>query len=445
MQAFIPASRSLGNDSLGEENRPIEAAGEVDPDMAGNPIMLNTEETSPMRLDWTPPMDQSGSNSVANTRPTSRNVGTDQDQDPIPLSDPLIAMVSGINTATSTTSKTPPSYFGELCDMNFPFGKLVRQDSENTDRFSTEESSETHTTGLEVPTPASSSGSLQLHDVITTQVQLLTAQVKSIDFEHFHHAWPFLHSPTFAPEKQTTLLTSALANVSMWMENANSHHLVPYQLNQELTRVLMPKITEEAFDIPLPTLQALVITLIYAILGDASTSTLNWAAQWTDIAICTLRRLGVLDDRWLPEEHIKSADERWIQTEEMKRLVYAVFRIDTYLCIILDRPPTMRYQEFGLPLPVSEAMWRAETREDRTNFHWYEPAGRTKSAFSTMVRDGLESQGFGVGYLRMPHLSLEDNHFSLCAFSSELWGVSKEAHEDHHRNYRSPELNRTSD
>lgn len=105
----------------------------------------------------------------------------------------------------------------------------------------------------------------------------------------------------------------------------------------------------------------------------------------------------------------------------------------------------MRYQEFGLPLPVSEALWRAETRAERTNFQWYEPAGRTKSAFSTMVRDGLESQGFMTGYLRMPHLSLEDNHFSLCAFLSELWGVSKEAHEEHHRNYRSPELNRTAD
>ncbi|KAJ5649895.1 uncharacterized protein N7484_003618 [Penicillium longicatenatum] len=306
-------------------------------------------------------------------------------------------------------------------------------------------------TGPEISTPASSSGWLQLHEAITSQVQFITAQVKSIDFEHFHQAWPFLHIPTFAPEKQTNLLTSGLANLSMWMQNANRHHLVPYAINQELQRTLMPRITEEtlterpAAEIPLPTLQALVITLVYAILGDAPASTLNWAAQWTDIAISTLRRLGVLDDRWSPDEQLQSADDRWVQTEEMKRLVYAVLRIDTYLCIILDRPPTMRYQEFGPPLPVSEALWRAETRADRTNFHWYEPAGRTKSAFSTMVRDGLESQGFMTGYLRMPHLSLEDNHFSLCAFLSELWGVSKEAHEEHHRNYRSPELNRTAD
>ncbi|KAJ6119020.1 hypothetical protein N7471_013640 [Penicillium samsonianum] len=105
----------------------------------------------------------------------------------------------------------------------------------------------------------------------------------------------------------------------------------------------------------------------------------------------------------------------------------------------------MRYQEFGPPLPVSDDLWRAKTRADRTNLQWYEPAGRTKSAFFTMVRDGLESRGFMTGCLRMPQLSLEDNHFSLCAFLSELWGVSKEAHEEHHRHYRSPELNRTAD
>ncbi|KOS42990.1 hypothetical protein ACN38_g6114 [Penicillium nordicum] len=306
-------------------------------------------------------------------------------------------------------------------------------------------------TGYEAFTPSSSSESLQLHEAIVSQSQFVTAQVKSIHFEHFHQAWPFLHVPTFAPEKQTDLLTSAVANLSMWMQNASHHHLVPYEINQELTRALMPTITEEGLtenqsaDITLPTLQALVVTLTYAILGDAPASTLNWAAQWTDIATFTFRRLGVLDDRWHPEQHLQSADERWVQTEEMKRLVYAVLRIDTYLCIILDRPPTMRYQEIRPPLPVSDDLWRAETRADRTNLHWYEPTVRTKSAFSTMIYDGLESRGFIPGDLRVPHLTLEDNHFSLCAFMSEIWCVLKEAHDEHHRTFRSPELNRTAD
>lgn len=62
-----------------------------------------------------------------------------------------------------------------------------------------------------------------------------------------------------------------------------------------------------------------------------------------------------------------------------------------------------------------------------------------------MMRDGLETQGFMTGYLRMPRLSLEDNHFSLCAFMSEIWGICRETHEEHHLSYRSSEINRTAD
>ncbi|KAJ6119019.1 hypothetical protein N7471_013639 [Penicillium samsonianum] len=344
MQVFIPATRSIRKGSLQEE-RPIEPTEEVDHERARNPIIPIAEDIPPMRLDWNPPMNRSASNSFANTW---RNL--EADQDPLrPLTDPLMSTKSGIDTSTSTPNTTPPLYYGETLDiMSFPFDTLVRQSSETRDHFGIDQWSEilmsdvptltlsrsfsTNTatsiprmTGPEISPPASSSGWLQLHEVITSQVQFVTSQVKSIDFEHFHQAWPFLHVPTFAPEKQTNLLTSALASLLMWMQNINHHHLVPCAINQELTWALMPKITEQALtadpttDISLPTLQALVITLIYAILGDAPASSLNWAAQWTDIAIFTLRRLGVLDDRWHPEEHVQSADDRWVQAEEMRR------------------------------------------------------------------------------------------------------------------------------
>jgi hypothetical protein len=46
---------------------------------------------------------------------------------------------------------------------------------------------------------------------------------------------------------------------------------------------------------------------------------LNWAAQWTDIAVSTFRRLGILNDQWLPEDQGQLAEERWVQAEQMKR------------------------------------------------------------------------------------------------------------------------------
>lgn len=102
-------------------------------------------------------------------------------------------------------------------------------------------------TGHEKFTPASSNGSLQLHEAIASQAQFVTAQVKSIDFEHFHQVWPFLHVPTFSPEKKTNLLTNAVASLWMWMQNASCQHMVPYEINKGLTSVLMPKIVSVAY------------------------------------------------------------------------------------------------------------------------------------------------------------------------------------------------------
>ncbi|CRG92453.1 hypothetical protein PISL3812_09513 [Talaromyces islandicus] len=483
MQAISPMTRDgrRSSHSAGEEKRVGEASGgDEDVDVRETGMILSsssTEATSPrMRPEWTAPITSSGSNSVADSRLSAGSMDLDSLQ---PLAETvartaIIEMSPGITLPTPTPSRTPSLYFGDAPSLlGFPFELPLPPSTEPGDQFPALRSTELQigdSTNFAPPSRAMSSapagsgripaldrftpasmGWLHRSDALASQVQLIIAQIKSAEFDHFHQAWPLLHVPTFTAERPSTLLTSALSNLSMWMQNANRHHLVPYAINQELTRAFMLKTTEEALtnkpatDIPLQTLQALIITLIYAILGDAPTSTLNWVAQWTDIAVSTFRRLGVLNDRWLPEDQGQLTEERWVQAEQMKRLVYTVLRIDTYLCIILDRPPTLRYQEIRLSLPVSDDLWRAETREARTRLHWYEPAGRTRSAFSTMIRDGLETQGFMTGYLRMPRLSLDDNHFSLCAFMSELWGICRETHEEHHLNYRSPELNRTVD
>ncbi|PWY76507.1 hypothetical protein BO94DRAFT_473608, partial [Aspergillus sclerotioniger CBS 115572] len=372
MQAFMPMTRSRRKGSPGNPaNAPEE---EEDPDGEGNEMISSTGGTPPMQPDWGASMSVGG---VA------------------------VCQVSGPPNPTPMRSCPGP----------------------DNDAVS---SSSRRMTSTAITTP-SSSGSWQLNDAAASQAQFVTTQIRSSDFGHFHQAWPFLHVPTFAPEKQATLLTSALANLSMWMQNTYRHHLIPYTINQELTRALMPKI----------------VSIMHRRVAPAST--FNWAAQWTDMAISTFRQLGVLHDQWLPDDGRQSAEERWVLCEQMKRLVFAVLRIDAYLSIILDRPPTMRYQEIGVPLPVSEGLWRAETRVARTQLHWSEPAGRARSAFCTMMRDGLDTAGFVTGYLQMPHLSLEDNHFSICSFLSELWGVCKEAHEEHHRHYRSPERNHTVD
>jgi hypothetical protein len=73
------------------------------------------------------------------------------------------------------------------------------------------------------------------------QDEFVTAQIGSDDFHHFHQAWPFLHVPTFTLEEHT-LLTSAMANLFMWIRNAaNRNHLLPDIINQELIKAFVHK------------------------------------------------------------------------------------------------------------------------------------------------------------------------------------------------------------
>jgi hypothetical protein len=54
-----------------------------------------------------------------------------------------------------------------------------------------------------------------------------------------------------------------------------------------------------------------------------SPETVNWATQWTDIAISTLRKLGAFANRWLPPTAEPTGEKHWILDEKVKRLVIA--------------------------------------------------------------------------------------------------------------------------
>lgn len=146
----------------GTQSRPIETTEEVEIECAANPIMPNAEDTSPIRLEWNSPMNQSASNSATTPHSPSGNFGTDQDS-LRPLTDPLMGIISGINTATFTPNKTPPLYFGESFDnMSFPFDASVQQSSEMGDHFSTDQPYQVHMIDVPTFTPSRSfSGQLK--------------------------------------------------------------------------------------------------------------------------------------------------------------------------------------------------------------------------------------------------------------------------------------------
>jgi hypothetical protein len=141
-QAFTPVTRSPREDSHREQKMPVDAE-ELYPTGAWNLTMSNAEDISRiqgshMQLGWNPPMNRSASNSIADTRSALSNLCPEDP--PQPLIDPLMAMMSGINTATSTPSEIP-LYYGRPSDItSFPFDAPVCQPSEQRDCFGTDQS-----------------------------------------------------------------------------------------------------------------------------------------------------------------------------------------------------------------------------------------------------------------------------------------------------------------
>lgn len=107
------------------------------------------------------------------------------------------------------------------------------------------------------------------------------------------------------------------------------------------------------------------------------------------------------------------------------RLAFSVLRIDAYLSLLIDHPPSVRYQEISIPLPKSTHLWTAASKDERRTLQWNEPAGREKARFCFLVRDALDDEC----RQQLPfHLAEIDYHLGLCSFQAGIWETAREAH-----------------
>lgn len=107
------------------------------------------------------------------------------------------------------------------------------------------------------------------------------------------------------------------------------------------------------------------------------------------------------------------------------RLAFSVLRIDAYLSLLVDHPPSVRYQEISIPLPKSTHLWTAASKDERRTLQWNEPAGREKARFCFLVRDALDHEYRHHLHYRLAEI---DYHLGLCSFQAGIWETAREAH-----------------
>ncbi|EGD94107.1 hypothetical protein TESG_01633 [Trichophyton tonsurans CBS 112818] len=234
----------------------------------------------------------------------------------------------------------------------------------------------------------------------------------------FHDAWAILHHSTLERADKYPWLSRALELVKWPLSKDEERNSLVTDLMRHL--VAGP----ERFDVRLTEIfratQALVIVLISFTAEDILSESAHWAAQGTDVAISAMRRMGMFSGQWVPPENAE--EDRWICEEEAKRLAYAVLRLDVYFSIAIHRPPSIRFQEFRLALPVTETLWKASKTEERYRIQWFEPAGRDKCIFQSAVQEIFQTSNELPDNQRYPFEEL-DSHLALCAIQVEFWSA----------------------
>ncbi|KAI0848788.1 fungal-specific transcription factor domain-containing protein [Daldinia vernicosa] len=249
-----------------------------------------------------------------------------------------------------------------------------------------------------------------------------TKRLVELFFQEIHPYWAILHAPTFELEKTPPVLLASMVILASWLEKGPDHKNLAPILFDEVARIRMVPHP------PLHLLQAVLLYIVYTTCMLTTDGMVAKALNLTGLLVSTCRYLGVFNGQYSCHEMSGLASGcpfvAWRIQEQLNRLAFSVLRIDAYLSMLLDHPPSVRYQELWIPLPKSSQLWAASNEPERRELQWNEPAGREKALFSFFMRDALNPNRGKLPYC----LTDIDYHLSTCATQTTIWELAREAH-----------------
>ncbi|KAI0594194.1 fungal-specific transcription factor domain-containing protein [Biscogniauxia sp. FL1348] len=269
-----------------------------------------------------------------------------------------------------------------------------------------------------------------------------TKRLVGLFFSDIHQFWPILHKPSFDIGTASEALLVSMVMLSSWLEGGPEHkQLAPLIFDTTSQLQLDQKPSLEL-------LQAALLNIIYTLYHLREEGMLAKALNMSAVFISTCRYLGVFNGLYETDDAIDDQFAFWrsqeqlnrytfIQAKNLKypirlklikstlhdRIAFTIFRVDTYLSMLLDHPPSIRYQELCIPLPKSNELWASSNEDERRQLQWNEPAGREKALFSFLIRDALDEKR----QTRLPYNLLDiDRHLGICAMQVKVWEVVRE-------------------
>ncbi|PQE23456.1 Transcription factor protein [Rutstroemia sp. NJR-2017a BBW] len=251
-------------------------------------------------------------------------------------------------------------------------------------------------------------------------------------FTDLHPYWPILHAPTFDPRSASPVLVGSMVLLASWLKGDPDHVKLASLVFDGIASARPEfhlSFDQEITTSSLHTLQALLLCVVYALyfLLTQELTTKGMAARavhFNSILISTCRHSGIFNGQNRYYELGDCPFDLWLVQEQLHRLAFSALRVDAYLSVLMDYPPSVRYQEISIPLPKSMELWMAATEKDRRSLQWNEPAGREKALFCFLVRDILDT---GDERQVSSYLTHADYHLALCSLQVGTWETAREA------------------
>ncbi|KAK4198768.1 fungal-specific transcription factor domain-containing protein [Triangularia verruculosa] len=238
-----------------------------------------------------------------------------------------------------------------------------------------------------------------------------------IYFTEIHPYWPILHVSTFNIGTASELLLGSVLALASWITGREEHKTFVPALYEDALAATRVNVTPS-----LHTLQGMVLLVVYSIYN--MKDELGKACRVISILIQSCRCIGIFNgSHSLPERLQGDGFTFWLAKEQLHRLAYTVFRLDTYLSVILNIAPTVRYQELYIPFLSSPFVWEATDGDDLQYRLQKQPQHEeVKSTFlSGFHREFMYSPTPSAP--NIPLLPM-DHHLTLCALQAPIWEAS---------------------
>ncbi|PON23477.1 hypothetical protein TGAM01_v207711 [Trichoderma gamsii] len=184
---------------------------------------------------------------------------------------------------------------------------------------------------------------------------------------HFHDRWPILHIPTFEREVISIGLRSTAIMIGSWVRNETADHSLVYDIHSILVKNLLADLTETTVDAagvwPIRTLQSALLNVIFAF-ECGNDKLMKKGRLLYSLLVTVFRQLKVFSAEAVEHQiriHFSGDFPPWAfaMKEKWKRLATNLFKLDTYISLLTQQPPSVQREEMSLGLTSTFALWNA--------------------------------------------------------------------------------------